>query len=719
MSLLNQNKVQNKIGTRTVKESTDFSKIGGLSNHLKTLRDIFIVPLLHGNVFEYFNIRAPRGVLFYGPPGTGKTLVAGALATELNREGVGKVNFFQRKGADVLDKWVGESEKKLRELFEKASKCRPSIIFFDEIDGLAPTRSQKNDHIHSSIVATLLALMDGLDNKPGVIVIGATNRIETIDPALRRPGRFDRELYFPLPTLEARKEIIQVHTLSWKCKPNIQFLTHIAEATSGFNGSDLAALCSEAVLCCMKRVYPNIENLGNKVKIELDSLKVEECDFMDARQSLLPCSIKMGSKMRCLNSVIRPLLQRQLDNIIGRVKFLWPHFLDEHYKYVIGEYRYAGRILLYGTNNEGLSTHLIPALLHHFEHLPVHILDLQSFGDKDLALQNNFPSLLVLSRVDEWWSFLEESDQISFIASMEDLHAGLPILTIATFKSKIPPKLHEVFHNSSNIGLKIEHPNFVEKEKFFTPLFFDSNIVSLSTVLDRHYMMEPKPIKRLSFDMNSRLSRKSSRNKTRQIQPNVVAGDFLLKIYNTLSNCLNFKGKRKREFSDNEAMVSKRIKLCENMFAGIKPNAQYFRSSLEHEIKKEQIEHCSSSTINQNRKNKEQFTILLNELLYHRSKEPLQPSEISVVPVSSLESIACVPIKAEPNIREEYEPNDENMKKVYSLWKRASRVTSMNMTVSELELLYDVLLACINMYKYSFSILILKVEDILYKVENR
>ena len=155
--------------------------------------EMVIFPLLYPEIFTKFNIIPPRGVLFYGPPGTGKTLMARALASECSQDGR-KVAFFMRKGADCLSKWIGESERQLRLLFDQAYVMRPSIIFFDEIDGLAPVRSSRNDQIHSSIVSTLLALMDGLDNRGEIIVIGATNRIENIDPALRRPGRFDREL---------------------------------------------------------------------------------------------------------------------------------------------------------------------------------------------------------------------------------------------------------------------------------------------------------------------------------------------------------------------------------------------------------------------------------------------------------------------------------------------------------------------------------------------
>lgn len=172
-------------------------------------------PLLYPEMFKKFDMQPPRGVLFYGPPGTGKTLLARALASECSSENK-KVAFFMRKGADCLSKWIGESERQLRMLFDQAYQMRPSIIFFDEIDGLAPVRSSRQDQIHSSIVSTLLALMDGLDNRGEIVIIGATNRIENIDPALRRPGRFDREFPFFLPNRKTRKEIIKIHTKSWQ-----------------------------------------------------------------------------------------------------------------------------------------------------------------------------------------------------------------------------------------------------------------------------------------------------------------------------------------------------------------------------------------------------------------------------------------------------------------------------------------------------------------------
>ena len=196
---------------------------------------IFFIEL---NIRENKTLIEFLGVLFYGPPGTGKTLMARALASECSQDGR-KVAFFMRKGADCLSKWIGESERQLRLLFDQAYTMRPSIIFFDEIDGLAPVRSSRNDQIHSSIVSTLLALMDGLDNRGEIIVIGATNRIENIDPALRRPGRFDRELRFGLPTRDSRKDILSLHTNAWNPPIEPTLVDLLADKSIGYSGADL------------------------------------------------------------------------------------------------------------------------------------------------------------------------------------------------------------------------------------------------------------------------------------------------------------------------------------------------------------------------------------------------------------------------------------------------------------------------------------------------
>lgn len=212
--------------------------IWSLTLDINQLKEMVTLPLLYPEIFQRFNVTPPRGVLFHGPPGTGKTLMARALAASCSTEGR-KISFFMRKGADCLSKWVGEAERQLRLLFEEAKNSQPSIIFFDEIDGLAPVRSSKQEQIHASIVSTLLALMDGMDGRGQVIVIGATNRPDAVDPALRRPGRFDREFYFPLPDLNARKSIIDIHTKKWDPPLEEDFKMQLAVQTKGYGGADL------------------------------------------------------------------------------------------------------------------------------------------------------------------------------------------------------------------------------------------------------------------------------------------------------------------------------------------------------------------------------------------------------------------------------------------------------------------------------------------------
>jgi len=234
---------------------------------IHSLKEMTLLPLLYPEIFQQFGVTPPRGVLFHGPPGTGKTLLARALAASCRSNGrsickffcsasffyddpFSPIAFFMRKGADCLSKWVGEAERQLRLLFEEARNSQPSIIFFDEIDGLAPVRSSKQDQIHASIVSTLLALMDGMDGRGQVVVIGATNRPDAIDPALRRPGRFDRVFYFPLPGLDAREKILRIMTKGWSGwgqeegdeqvkEQTKERLKGLAKLTKGYGGADL------------------------------------------------------------------------------------------------------------------------------------------------------------------------------------------------------------------------------------------------------------------------------------------------------------------------------------------------------------------------------------------------------------------------------------------------------------------------------------------------
>lgn len=213
-------------------------KIAGMDGYVTKLKEMIVFPLIYPHLFSKLNISLPRGVLFHGPPGTGKTLMARLLASACSTS-TRKVSFFMRNGSDCLSKWIGEAERNMRLLFKKAKECQPSIIFFDEIDGLAPERTGRQDQSHISLVSTLLALMDGLDDRGQVVVIGATNRIHSIDAALRRPGRFDREFFFGLPDESARAKILKIHTKNWEPQIEDVLATDLASRTSGYSGADM------------------------------------------------------------------------------------------------------------------------------------------------------------------------------------------------------------------------------------------------------------------------------------------------------------------------------------------------------------------------------------------------------------------------------------------------------------------------------------------------
>ncbi|KAK4285915.1 hypothetical protein QN277_002541 [Acacia crassicarpa] len=274
-----------------------WESVAGLKDVISCMKEVVILPLLYPEFFDNLGLTPPRGVLLHGYPGTGKTLVVRALIGACAR-GDKRIAYFARKGADCLGKYVGDAERQLRLLFQVAEKCQPSIIFFDEIDGLAPSRTRQQDQTHSSVVSTLLALMDGLKSRGSVVVIGATNRPDAVDPALRRPGRFDREIYFPLPSIEDRASILSLHTQRWPKPITGSLLEWIAKNTPGFAGADLQALCTQAAINALKRNFPlqevlsaaSEEDSGGK-RLALPSFAVEERDWLEALSCAPPpCS---------------------------------------------------------------------------------------------------------------------------------------------------------------------------------------------------------------------------------------------------------------------------------------------------------------------------------------------------------------------------------------------------------------------------------------------
>ncbi|XP_020533129.2 ATPase family AAA domain-containing protein At1g05910 isoform X2 [Jatropha curcas] len=435
-----------------VDESVSFDEIGGLAEYIDALKEMVFFPLLYPDFFASYHITPPRGVLLCGPPGTGKTLIARALACAASKAGQ-KVSFYMRKGADVLSKWVGEAERQLKLLFEEAQRNQPSIIFFDEIDGLAPVRSSKQEQIHNSIVSTLLALMDGLDSRGQVVLIGATNRVDAIDGALRRPGRFDREFNFPLPGCEARAEILDIHTRKWKQPPSKELKSELAASCVGYCGADLKALCTEAAIRAFREKYPQVYTSDDKFLIDVDSVKVEKYHFIEAMSTITPAAHR-GAVVhsRPLSLVVAPCLQRHLQKAMNCISDIFPPLgvSSEFTKLSMLSYGsaiplvYRPRLLLTGDEGSGLD-HLGPAVLHQLEKFPVHSLGLPSLlsdpsaKTPEEALVHIFgearrttPSILYIPQFRLWWENAHEQLRAVLLTLLEELPSDLPILLLGT-----------------------------------------------------------------------------------------------------------------------------------------------------------------------------------------------------------------------------------------------------------------------------------------------
>uniref|UniRef100_A0A674JHI0 ATPase family AAA domain-containing protein 2 n=1 Tax=Terrapene triunguis TaxID=2587831 RepID=A0A674JHI0_9SAUR len=536
--------------------SVRFDSVGGLSSHISALKEMVVFPLLYPEVFERFRIQPPRGCLFYGPPGTGKTLVARALANECS-QGDRRVAFFMRKGADCLSKWVGESERQLRLLFDQAYQMRPSIIFFDEIDGLAPVRSSRQDQIHSSIVSTLLALMDGLDSRGEIVVIGATNRLDSIDPALRRPGRFDREFLFTLPDKEARKEILKIHTRDWTPKPLDTFLEELAEKCVGYCGADIKSICSEAALCALRRRYPQIYTSSEKLQLDISSIKITAKDFVVAMQKTIPASQRaVTSPGQALSAISKPLLEKTLHRILGALQRVFPHvervnellcfsdvaspilesdlmYSDEEVPSVFenplsqkthnkqkanvlnfnrSAYRqptsYRPRLLIVGEPGFGQGSHLAPAVIHALEKFTVYTLDLSVlFGISTTSpeetcaqliheAKRTAPSILYIPHVHLWWETVGFTLKATFTTLLQNIPSFAPVLLLATsdvHHAALPEEVQELFVDDYGEVFNVQLPNNEERRKFFEDLILNQADVLQTSFYQLFLPVAPPP----------------------------------------------------------------------------------------------------------------------------------------------------------------------------------------------------------------------------------
>ncbi|QDS72363.1 hypothetical protein FKW77_008191 [Venturia effusa] len=491
-----------------VDENVNFDAVGGLEDHITKLKEMVVIPLLYPEIFTRFSVTPPRGVLFHGPPGTGKTLLARALANSVSVSGK-KVTFFIRKGADALSKWVGEAERQLRLLFEEAQKCQPSIIFFDEIDGLAPVRSSKQEQIHASIVATLLALMDGMDGRGQVIVIGATNRPDNVDPALRRPGRFDREFYFPLPDMKARRAIIDINTKGWEPPLAAPFKDQLADLTKGYGGADLRALCTEAALNAVQGTFPQIYSSDKKLLIDTNKIKVLAKDFMLSVNKIVPSSERSSTgKVEPLSGSIEPLLRKPLEQIHQILEEVFPRrpkltaleeaqfddrddnqgFERETMQREFDRARvFRPRLLIRGVRGMG-QHHISSALLHKFEGVFVQSFDMATLMEESSRspeaaviqlfkeVRRHTPSVVFLPNVDVWYETVGPTVVKTFSSLLRGIPPNDPILVLGIMETDTPDEkpdpnmMRDLFGFSARTNYEIKRPDRMARSEFFEAL---------------------------------------------------------------------------------------------------------------------------------------------------------------------------------------------------------------------------------------------------------
>ena len=274
-----------KSGTKSIPR-INYEDIGGLRHEIQKVREMIELPMRHPEIFDRIGIEAPRGVLLFGPPGTGKTLLAKAVANETN------ANFYSIGGPEIMSKFYGESEERLRETFKQAQANAPSIIFIDEIDSIAPKREEVSGDVEKRVVSQMLTIMDGLESRGKVVVIGATNRPDALDPALRRPGRFDREIEIGIPDERGRKEILEIHTRGMPLTDDVK-LNSISRVTHGFVGADLEAVCREAAMKSLRNVLPEINLEESKIPVEtLNKIKIKPEDFDAALKEVQPSALR-------------------------------------------------------------------------------------------------------------------------------------------------------------------------------------------------------------------------------------------------------------------------------------------------------------------------------------------------------------------------------------------------------------------------------------------
>ncbi|XP_042070500.1 ATPase family AAA domain-containing protein 2-like [Haplochromis burtoni] len=372
---------------------------------------------------------------------------------------------------------------------------RPSIIFFDEIDGLAPVRSSRQDQIHSSIVSTLLALMDGLDSRGEVVVIGATNRLDSIDPALRRPGRFDREFLFGLPDREARKDILKIHTRQWKPPPSEDFLDELSEKCVGYCGADIRAVCTEAALCALRRRYPQIYGTSQKLLLDVSSIAVSSCDFAAALKKMSPTSHRSAaSPAKPLSPVVHLLLGGALQEILNALQRMFPH-AEEGMK-----------------RKRRFTVHSLDSAV---------LFGVSSTSPEEACAQvfceakRTSPSILYIPHIQQWWDTAGPALRASFLSLLGSIPSFSPILLLATCSvsfQQLDPEIQSLFREDYGEVYVLRVPTQQERTSFFQDLILNqaaeappSKRKTLSQAMEVLPLAPPPPPRKMSEQEHLRL----------------------------------------------------------------------------------------------------------------------------------------------------------------------------------------------------------------------